>query len=196
MHEVWGTRTKRTLLSLTRECVGGPRSGAYKNVIKRLGSGKMPTQQQDRATEKIGALSARPWEHSGGSSGSKMARKRENDALTEKRAMDSRMAMKRRRLSQAEDPQHGTVEHTKRVMEQAREAVIKKRRRVTDKNAVEKEACAILASCKWVHRICPRVDNRTAKCMVCGSTTQTRCKVCTQPLCISCAKQKAPCRRI
>ena len=191
-----GAHTKIMPLSLTRECVGGPRSGAYKNVIKRLGAGKMPTQQQDRETEKTGAWKARPWEHSGGRSGSKMARKREDDALNERIAMDNRMAMKKRRLSQAQNPQQGTVDHTKRIREQAREAIIRKRRRVTDKNAVEKEACAMLAAGKWVHRICPRVDNRTEKCMVCGSTTRTRCRVCTRPLCMSCAKLKAQCRCI
>ena len=189
-----GAHTKRMPVTLTKQCVGAPRSGAYRNVIKRMKAGRMPTEQQDREEDKVGKQCTKPWEQTVNYSNRKRAPSRGNGRTEqEKEAMDHRMAIKRRKLTLRCDPQQGTAQHLKRVRQQASEVVICKRRRVTDKTAVTKEACVIMASGKWIHRIKHSVDKRTAACSNCGRQSRTKCRACTRPLCIECARAKAPC---
>ena len=181
-------------VTLARECIGAPRSGAYKNVIRRMNAGRMPTEQQDREEEKAADRTAKPWEQIDASSTGKRKPCRGNGMLEqEKEAMEYRLAIKRRKLMTASNPQQGTVQHVKRVRQQAGETVVSKRRRITDKKAVETEACAILAAGNWIHRIRHRAEKCIAECTHCGSQTKTKCRVCARPLCIACAKAKAPC---
>ena len=190
-----GAHTRRTPVTLTKECVGDPRSGAYRNVIRRLNEGRMPTEGQDREAEEASIQTHSPWERTGDSIAITRIRRRKNNLLdAEKDAMDYRMAMKRRRLTQSVELQPGTAGFIKRLREQASEKLVSKRRRIHDKAAVEKETCAALAEANWVHRVRHCVENRTGECMVCRCKTLTRCRSCARHLCIRCAKIKAQCR--
>ena len=189
-----GAHTKRMPVTLAKECVAAPRSGAYRNVIRRLNEGRMPTEGQDREGDAVETQIPCIWEGTSYNANTRIRKRTNSMRDAEREAMADRMAMKRRRLTKGQQ-QQGTSGYLKRLREQVSERLVSKRRRIHGKEAVQNEMCAALAAEKWVHRVRNCLHNCADACMVCGSATLTRCRSCARPICIGCAKEKAQCIR-
>ena len=152
-----GAHTSRMPRALKEECVGHPRSGAYKNVIQRLAKGQLPIEGHERETAAKGEMRKRPWdEHD----------HKEDHPRKRSRCRPNRESNTRRQDSPQRADESGDVpQMTSNAMRRLRQAAIeeiterrvriraKRRRTHEDEKHICSKMCEMLLKQPWTARI-------------------------------------------
>ena len=179
------TRMPRTLIEV---CSEQPRSAAYKNIIRRLGQGLLPTEGHERTAEIRGEIGHRPWEGVGPDGVVRGSAPAPADAG----------ATRKKHQNSAAKPR------AKRLREEAIAVLSAKRRRLTskgpepacDEKAILDASCGLLVGKAWTERIRAIRCAVESGCILCAKSTRCVCRGCERRVCIACARSKIPCPTI
>ena len=181
--------------TLRAQCVGRPRSGAYRNVIQRLSCGKLPTEGHERHVDGEGEVERRPWDEASDGEGRERRTRSSRAWSNGDENAGSVLRRVRRRWTTV------VADRDKRLRDEVAEELAshKRRRRSKGKWSHEHPASITAAVCDRLSqgsatgRIRVSATARAMPCVACSAPTKAHCRGCLRAFCLSCAKSKRRC---